>query len=452
MLNGKFYTGLTANQLSRRSASGPDRQKSHFFWPDETDTVPPSPRGSNNTSRTNRGTPSQNSSATTATPSATPDREINTKELFHKQLTSKIEFSDGLQKSSPIPNRRSVRSVMAENAASSAAKYMNNTMDRSSTATVKPNTFGSKIEFYDYDDADQSSPQTPTKRHEEYRRGDAESPHQRRNEDQRTPKSSDRRITFDGSAKRTSILKNNEARPIAVVEHAIAIEKTPEFRKNIVPPPRRINLSKSVENISKLEISPTSKIEQAVNVMTVEPKSYRDQVNSKNYYKYDDEPSSVISKVEKSRNSSVLNEYSYSDNNGTNYRHEERNEWSDGRNNHNSSYSNVEKRYSPNSTYSPHQHQSPSSAPIRNQHDNYNSGGRRYSPSKQQIYDDANRSPSKSYVRPLVIPQYPNEAATRAHSHLRSNIFFNDSSYEENQPRSVRESAVGRVGVGLPNI
>lgn len=475
MLNGKFYTGLTANQLSRRSASGPDRQKSHFFWPDETDTVPPSPRNGSGQARSRGGTPqnhSQTSSSVAVPPSTTPDREINTKELFHKQLTSKIEFNDDLHKDVPTTYRRNVRTIMAENAASSAEKYnLNNNVgsgaaarDRSgATATVRPNTFGSKIEFYDYADDDQrTNAATPTPRTS-------------------TPKGSDRRITFDeSSSKRSasgsgSILKNNEVR---AVEHAIAIEKTPEFRKNNVPPPRRINLSKSVENISKLEISnakTSAPYEKEVNVsaaaaaaiIPTTTKSHRrldyhhqEEDHQHSYRRNDDEPI-------KSRNSSVRNEYSYRDSNGTNYRHEEHDEWSNrGRINANASYDVEEKKYSPNSrnsTYSPQSRNSTYSPhPLKStpQHNdeyaqsNSGVGGRRYSPSKQQIYDDDvdGRSPSKGYVRPLVIPQYPNEAATRAHSHLRSNIFFNDSSYEENQPRSVRESAVGRVGVGLPNI
>lgn len=35
MLNGKFYTGLPPKMIDRQS-SGPNRQQSHFFWPDDT--------------------------------------------------------------------------------------------------------------------------------------------------------------------------------------------------------------------------------------------------------------------------------------------------------------------------------------------------------------------------------------------------------------------------------
>lgn len=42
MLNGKFYTGLTPKMIDRQS-NGPNRQQSHFFWPDDSQVEPAVP-------------------------------------------------------------------------------------------------------------------------------------------------------------------------------------------------------------------------------------------------------------------------------------------------------------------------------------------------------------------------------------------------------------------------
>lgn len=82
MLNGKFFTGLPPTMLNRSSPGNADRFKSNFFWPDdEVDS------SSSNQSGTRKNT----------TKSKIIDNETNDvrpKELFHKQLTSKIGFYD----------------------------------------------------------------------------------------------------------------------------------------------------------------------------------------------------------------------------------------------------------------------------------------------------------------------------------------------------------------------
>lgn len=466
--------GLTANQMTRKS-DGVDRQKSSFFWPDETDTVPKAYRKPSS----RNGTP-QNT--TISSPAATPERDIRPKELFHKQLTSKIEFCDDIQKS-PLPSKRN-SAACRSTPKDSPAKNFNNHITLNESFT-KPNTFVSKIEFYDYDE-----PPTPiVKRYEDDNLKSQNTPNSPKNNTDR------KKITFDDRSVKKSILKNNEVKPTINIEHSIAIDRMPQFKKNIVP---KLNLSKSVENISKLDInsvhspvrntSSNTPPAKAFIQRSKEPQSkmeyrqekeehYSTSSNSHNNY---EEPSKV---VQKSRRT-VRNDYNYHDNHGTNnsYTHEETyNDWSDQNghnhrsserqspnnradNRRNSNHTDVYQGYrnSPNTSKSPpHLH--------RDEYDDYGSprsAARRYT--RRPAHDDSSsreearslnqrsdtRHHHKQIENPvgLVIPQYPNQASIRAHSHLRSNIFFNDSSYEEDRPRSVRESAVARVGVGLPNI
>lgn len=326
MLNGKFYMGLTANQMTRK-IDVVDRQKSSFFWPDETDTVPKTYRKP--TSR--NGTP-QN--ATTSSPAATPDKEIIPKELFHKQLTSKIEFCDDFHKSPQQSKRNS--STYRSTPKGSLAKQLNTNSATSNDTYIKPNTFVSKIEFYDYDEMPAAVTSTPVaKRYDEVERKSQKSPNSPKNNQYDRNK----KITFDDSSLKKSILKNNENRPSPNVEHTIAIDRLPQFKKNIVS---KRNLSKSVENIAKLEISsdntpirnntinvPVTKDVHKVMVKNKEPQSgmeYRQEQEehystSSNRHSNYEEPSKVVQKSRKT----VRNDYAYQDNHGTNnrYSHEE---------------------------------------------------------------------------------------------------------------------------------
>lgn len=57
MLNGKFYTGLPPKMIDRQK-NVPDRQQSHFFWPDESQSEPaPPPRARRTSSNMNDGVP-----------------------------------------------------------------------------------------------------------------------------------------------------------------------------------------------------------------------------------------------------------------------------------------------------------------------------------------------------------------------------------------------------------
>lgn len=459
-----------------RKSDGVDRQKSSFFWPDETDTVPKAYRKPSS----RNGTP-QNT--TISSPAATPEREIRPKELFHKQLTSKIEFCDDIQKS-PLPSKRN-SAAYRFTPKDSPAKNSNNNSTLNESFT-KPNTFVSKIEFYDYDEPTIVTPTPIVKRYEEDNLKSQNTPNSQKNN-----LTDRKKITFDDRSVKKSILKNNEVKPTMNVEHNIAIERMPQFKKNIVP---KRNLSKSVENISKLDISSDhspARNNNSNKVSSKEPHSkmeYRQEQEehystSSNSHSNYEEPSKV---VQKSRRT-VRNDYNYQDNHGMNnsYTHEETyNDWSDQNGHTQRSTDNL--RQTPNNrtdnrrnsnqteVYQGYRN-SPNTSKLppnlhRDEYDDYSSprsAGRRYTPRSVQYGDSSRREEARSsnhrsdsyhstknYENPvgLVIPQYPNQASIRAHSHLRSNIFFNDSSYEEDRPRSVRESAVARVGVGLPNI
>lgn len=51
-----------------------------------------------------------------------------------------------------------------------------------------------------------------------------------------------------------------------------------------------------------------------------------------------------------------------------------------------------------------------------------------------------------------VLDYNPNEAKLRAKDQLRSNIFFFNDNTDSNKVKSVRDAAVGRIGVGLPDL
>lgn len=429
MLNGKFYTGLTANQLNR--SRGPDRQRSSFFWPDETDSVPPSPR------RNTRQSINRNSVERSTPERPSQERDINPKELFHKQLTSKIEFND------PEPSPKRNNTTAKQN-----ISYRQNTSQNNESFS-KPDTFTSKIEFYDYAE---ESPKTSTPIRTQ-NNGDNLNTSPRNIADRK-------KITFDDKySTKKGILKNNETprgRP-----DASPIKQLPNYKKNIVP---RQNLSKSVENISKLDLNGDyKKKESTAEVNSPQPSvtHRREQHHAEESYyseKINDSAPKIVQK------NSIRNDYNYQDKNGSYSHHEEsyndynnqhyerRSEqqkinnrsYNDYNTNRNNSRQHNEDSYKDNSQRTKYIPIQVNNSPSRKEYSSPSKNDRREERSSTPKYGSTNRESHH---------QYPNEAAGRAHTHLRSNIFFNDDThYNDERPRSIRESAVNRVGVGLPNI
>lgn len=469
MLNGKFYTGLTANQMNR--VRGPDRQKSSFFWPDETDTVPsPNNRSGRSIPATNRTPHVAKSSTAPSTPAGDAQPHL-AKELFNKQLTSNIGFYDN----EPQQNRRQ---------------------------TGRPNQAGkmADLKSLHQDISDIAEQIDKPRRGASHSKPDTYHQEERiRRTDKTHPKAAiltTKKITFNETAAKKGILKNNEHNASAAAEQ-FAVDQIPTYKKNITPTTRRIQLSKSVDNMARLaKVEPISKRNNVEQEKTVHRQKFeRSQIDS------DDDYEPVLSAKPSFRSYEEQYENDQTDN-GRNVKYsvkeQSQDEWTD-RNGqrishqskqhshqqqHHSTVINNTGRYH-NEDYQTKNHNievqrfeehrssasPPPSSPIINHRSNDDvvgyakhyahvaeaptSGRRTVADSSSQNGLQASTGARAAHQLNHNNKVYPNEAAVRAQSHLRSNIFFGDNDshpVESDRPRSVRQSAVARVGVGLPNI
>lgn len=493
MLNGKFYTGLTANQMNR--VRGPDRQKSSFFWPDETDTVPSPNNRSGRASRpsaTNH-TPSPKSSTAPSTPAG----DSKAKELFNKQLTSNIGFYDN-EPQHQHQHRRNAKPCQTEKLTD--LKTLCQDISDIAEQIDKPRrgaiTNAAKADTYH---------------------------HQEDSRIRRTEKTSHptiKKITFNepsaSAATKKGILKNNEQNASASVgeqqQQQYSVDQIPTYKKNITTTPtitRRIQLSKSVDNMARLAKAVEPSISKRNNVeheKTVHREKYE-----RSHHMMDSDDDDYEAKPSVRQYDEHYHQDDQTDN-GRNVKYSVKeqvhhDEWTD-RNDgqrrinhhqrtkqqshhhqqqhHHSSVINNTGRYH-NEDYQTKNHNievqlfeehrsADSPPPIINHRSNddvgyakhyahvaeapNNTGRRTITSSNNNNSSSQNGPPQPSAgVRSVHHKNkvYPNEAAVRAQSHLRSNIFFGDnndshSSVETDRPRSVRQSAVARVGVGLPNI
>lgn len=148
MSDRKFFSGLTAGQMTRQYPNGPNRQRTNFYWPDETDSEQfvPSRNKMRNRSLSTASLMSQSQAST--------DTE-ESKRRRSQQNESKIEFYD-----------------MADMGTDTESVYSapNDPLKRKKQETLK-----SRIEFYDYvdtrsqhpDDDVQSVIERPIKRNSE---------------------------------------------------------------------------------------------------------------------------------------------------------------------------------------------------------------------------------------------------------------------------------------------
>lgn len=260
MINGKFYSGLTSQMMSRSRIV--NRQETHFFWPDESKMeAVPSRKGRASSSLQPTTAVNNNDSAAKNNNYAPANNklqrsdstEIKPKELFRKQLSSGIEFFDNVDAKTPESRRRRFK------------KIDNINLNHSETTPYQPEkkkleTFSSKIEFYDYDDepvkplktdankAKKMSPNSaeakPTNTIEPIKGDGGASA--RKSE---SPDVSKKRITFQADAPKSGeqvtrgILKKNGG-----VEDKSVVEVKPLHKRGLLPK----NLSKSVENLPKM--------------------------------------------------------------------------------------------------------------------------------------------------------------------------------------------------------
>lgn len=507
MIKGKFYTGLPEKMMNR--SRGMDRQQTNFYWPDESEA---------------EETPSRKVRPTTKSPmtsaavnnSSTAKDDIKPKELFHKQLSSRIEFYDNVDAKTPEARRRRFKKIDNVN-----LNNLNNADRQYVPEKKKLETFSSKIEFYDFVDV-------------------AKPAEVKRNNAVVEPIKQKQKIDIDDEPigkpiERTDSMKKR----ISFQVEKVAPEKTKSILKNVdaksqpeknavKPLPKRglmpKNMSKSVDNMSKLAKStedvngkngPEPKSEKLISIirevknmnLTEQKQPGRSSAPKSRYADdYDDDDYGGYSRAGNRRTNYQR---------GDDYGRRERDRINDDRR-YNDRY---EDRYDGEPAYDAYAYNErsyrreppPRSARIEHyddrrvrrspqqiEDDYYGSHSKRHetpdvrrTPPTRRYNDIDDRSPRQIRNVPIDVKPYaevdrpipghspanrmryddrkPIDRGHRAyseqptnysradsggsHRHLRSNIFFNDDLREPvNRPLSVRDSAVTRVGVGLPDI
>lgn len=505
MIKGKFYTGLPEKMMNR--SRGMDRQQTNFYWPDESEAEETTNRKVRPT--TARASPMTSATVNNYTSTATGD--IKPKELFHKQLSSRIEFYDNVDAKTPEARRRRFKKIDNVNLNNADRQYV--------PEKKKLETFSSKIEFYDFVD---------TAKPTEVKRNNAVAEPMKQKQKQKIEigdeplgkpiertDSMKKRISFQvekaSPEKTKSILKNVDGKS---QPERMAVKPLP--KRGLLPK----NMSKSVDNMAKFAKSTEDLNEKS----GAEPKSEKlisiiREVKNMNLA---EQKQPVRSSAPKNRYVDDYDDddygYSHAGHRRTNYQRDddyggrERDRISDERR-YNSRF---QDRYGGEPAYEyterPYR-RDPLPRPNRIEHfedrnfrrspqrivdDYYESHSKRFeSPDVRRTppsrrYDDIDeRLPRQSRNVPIDVEPYaesnrrspPNRMryedrpierkpvdrgqrayseqptnyspanSGRSHRHLRSNIFFNDDIQQpSNRPLSVRDSAVTRVGVGLPDI
>lgn len=406
-MSQKFFSGLT-NKMMEKDLRGPDRQRSNLFWPDES-------------GQESSSTPSQRKGRQTSTPVRVTNQkteyenDVTPRERFNHQLTSKVEFFDMVDSpKSPIVQPAPV-----------SEKYCNDN---------RKHNLNSSIQFYDFVEDNKNTRNNKKK----------DEPNNKRINNVQVEK---KRISFNNSPTpekeifevKKSILKNQKNQPEVVI-------------KNKTSPPKK-SLSKSVENLAMRN-------------------------GQSNPNRFDEEMERVEKKIRNIKISNVKNKDNHDERRESNERstYNDRNK----KNNFEDSYFNPEpdrnrniNNHRRNTIFQQEEEQLQiiGSAKYRQEQDrnttrNYNGGGRYHQvnhdddyqretrPSQRErrieINVDEDSSDRGDYGTPL--PRH--EVKQRAQTQLKSNISFfsdaNDSAYQK-RPLSVRDSAVYRVGVGLPD-
>lgn len=512
MIKGKFYAGLTSEMMTRSRTV--DRQQTNFFWPDETDAESATPTTRAKRIVSKSMTANNNSNNNNCIDTTTTQSDIKPKELFRKQLSSGIEFYDNVNAKTPEARRRRFKKIDNIN--------LNNNNDNDFQPEKKKlETFSSKIEFYDFEN--ESIGGGSVKKNEKKEK--IEKPvgkainmmdaDERRNDDDNNNKKSKmdspdvgkKRISFQTSEKMAektkSILKNSDER--SNVDKVIV---KPLPKRGLFPK----NLSKSVENISKMaksfendEIVDDNKTVEKLSTIIREVKDLNlsKDDDRRNNYRNDDRDL-YYRETDTRRRSNLDRDYDrgYDSRSGYRDRYDER-----------------------------YRNEQPSAHKYNNRYDDYNDRGDReymdrrnerfqrnaYSKSPKDPYEYKDQRPGGWYeegrirdkrsppnydreydvelkqprtpirdVKPASsardvqrksIDRYYDEPSSNRSAqhaiddeeeeysacisrkpkhipqHLRTNILFNGKVRPQAQrPMSVRNSAVTRVGVGLPDI
>lgn len=418
MSNQKFFSGLT-NKMMEKDLKVPDRQRSHLFWPDESGQESVSTPSHRNRPGRQTSTPVRSNNE-----KIEYENVVTPRERFNHQLTSKVEFYDTIDSNE--------KSSIIQPVAPVSEKYCNDN---------RKHNLNSSIQFYDFVETDNKNTRNNKKKDE---------PNNKRINNVTVEK---KRISFNNSPTpekeilevKKSILKNQKNTPEVIIKN-----------KTYSQPKK--SLSKSVENLAM-----------------------KNGQSNPNPNRFDEEMERVEKKIRNIKISNVKNKDNHDDDY---YERRESNDKSynvrNKKNNFEDSYFNPEpdrnrniNNHRRNTIFQQEENnlQIIGSAKYRQEQDrnttrHYNSGGRYHQvnhdadyqretrPSQRErrieINLDDDSSERGDYGKPL--PRH--EVRQRAQTQLKSNISFfsdaNDSAYQK-RPLSVRDSAVYRVGVGLPD-
>lgn len=424
MSNQKFFSGLT-NKMMEKDLKVPDRQRSHLFWPDEShlESV------STSSHRTKPGGRQTSTPVRVNNQTTEYENVVTPRERFNHQLTSKVEFFDDVVDSSPHIKSPTVQPAPV------SEKYCNDN---------RKHNLNSSIQFYDFVEDNKNISRNLKKKEE---------PNNKRINNVQVEK---KRISFNNSPTpekeifevKKSILKNQKNQPEVIIKN-----------KTYSQQPKK-SLSKSVENLAMRN----------------------GQQTNQNPNRFDEEMERVEKKIRNIKISNVKNkeqDHHYERRESNERSYNDRNK----KNNFEDSYFNPEpdrnrniNNHRRNTIFQQEEDnlQIIGSAKYRQEQDrntkrNYNNGGRYHQVNNDD--DDYQREPIRQSVqreRRIEInldedssdrgdygtPLPRNEVRQRAQTQLKSNISFfsdaNDSDYQK-RPLSVRDSAVYRVGVGLPD-
>lgn len=464
MLNGKFYTGLTENQLNR--SAGPNRQKTNFFWPDEKEV------GTKNAS------PRVRNSEIVARKYNESGEVRDPKDLFKKQLSSKILFNDATDasKTPPSVRRQNQRRELNRNVYEKINNFHIN------GTPIKPKTFESKIEFYDFVETEKPKETTTPKLNS------TKMVHEKK------------RISFNDNDEwdktKKGILKDREGiskdRDVRVrVEHNVPIDIS-EHRSFNRNNGSKLQMSKSMDNIAKVKLAimddcneRNEKVNETTNQLNKLNINNKEKINFSRRI----EPRYDLDTDYNPKGHNEQSKYNIPPIRRNDILPIRRNERQSQRNSfhglNNDNFEIIEERHSTTKNYEDNRYARRNS----DQYDhNERSNLRKQLHTKNNAFNDRLQANAIDEVdeyhdeiaKKITIPDntryrneprnervvsikrsstingandYPNEARRRAHTHLQSNIFFHDDDrLQQQRPLSIRESAVTRVGVGLPDI
>lgn len=492
MIKGKFYTGLTSEMMARSRVV--NRQETNFFWPDESkmeavqtrkeraSSLQPTSNANNNIISNNKNNNNSGNGL-----GRSESIEIKPKELFLKQLSSGIEFFDNVDAKTPESRRRRFKKIDNINLTNNDNNYQ--------PEKKKLETFSSKIEFYDYDEPVKNLSRSKDT-DKSIKNAEKEQPipsikvdtNLRKSE---SPDVNKKRITFQADASKSNekttkgILKNNSVDEKKSSIESNVVEVKPLHKRGLLPK----NLSKSVENISKMSGTVENDVKSSKTVANkTEPLSaIIKEVNNLNLNeekprKYDRNHSSVFEKSERPKDSRYETqqpraqrhqEYSPRryDEGRRDYRdaeHRERYDEYDGRDYYDRYEPPQRVSYSmPREMYEARRYRENSyrmdNRPVRDARADGDRDDRRLRNEYQSNVEADQDRDSKFYEeRPHRTQpyddykEYGRVASSRpprnVPHHLRTSILTNGLPRPQSQrPISVRNSAVTRVGVGLPD-